>query len=117
MNAFDLMPNIELLDLADHIYNMYTGKNITADIITINQLQIKKRREESLSQSDIQELFAIKVKNRDSLEIQFCTSVLLESSQEAKLFFEKLEIGTQERYKELPIYKLYNQLCATKITV
>ncbi|PFE90869.1 hypothetical protein CN325_26295 [Bacillus thuringiensis] len=117
MNAFDLMPNIELLDLADHIYNMYTGKNITADIITINQLQIKKRREESLSQSDIQELFAIKVKNRDSLEIQFCTSVLLESSQEAKLFFEQLEIGTQERYKELPIYKLYNQLCATKITV
>ncbi|PET96540.1 hypothetical protein CN941_21350 [Bacillus cereus] len=117
MNAFDLVPNIELLDLADHIYNMYAGENFTADIVTINQLQIKKRREKSLSQSDIQELFSIKVKNRDNLEMQFCTSVLLESSQEAKLFFEQLETGTQERYTEFPIYKLYNQLCATKIIV
>ncbi|MEG7835369.1 DUF4365 domain-containing protein [Bacillus cereus] len=117
INAFDLVPNTELLDLADHIYNMYTGENFTADIITINQFQIKKRRKESLSQSDIQELFTIKVKNRDNLEMQFCTSVLLESSQEAKLFFEQLEMGTQERYKGFPIYKLYNQLCSTKIIV
>ncbi|MCR8861010.1 DUF4365 domain-containing protein [Bacillus pseudomycoides] len=117
MNAFDLVSNIKLLDLADHIYNRYAGENITADVIFINQLQIKKRREEPLSQSDMQELFAIKIKNRDDIEIQFCTSVLLESSQEAKLFFEQLKMGTQERYKKFPICKLYNQLCSPEINV
>ncbi|PFR36754.1 hypothetical protein [Bacillus cereus] len=117
MNAFDLVPNIELLDLADHIYKRYAGENITEDIIFVNQLQIKKRKEVPLSQHEIEKLFAIKIKDRDNIELQFCASVLLESSREAKLFFEQLETSRQERYKEFPIYKLYNQLFPLEINV
>ncbi len=49
--------------------------------------------------------------------MQFCTSVLIGSAHEAKVLFGQLEAVDQERYKEFPIYKLYEQLFSTIVTV
>lgn len=110
INAFDLSKNVEFLDLAEYIYGKYSGDTLTPDIRFINQTQIKKRREGGLSEADIKRLFVIKQKHADDIDMNFCTSVLLESKIEAKLLFGRLKKEDQERYKIYPIYKLYNDM-------
>ncbi|PFZ93859.1 DUF4365 domain-containing protein [Bacillus wiedmannii] len=110
VNAYDLVSNIDLLHLAEHIYNQYAGENLHSNIVCINQFQIKKRKFDYLTEYDKQHLFTLKQNNQNNMELQFCVSVLLESSQEAQLCFNHLNKDLQDYYKTLPIYKLFTKL-------
>ncbi|RAN85244.1 DUF4365 domain-containing protein [Bacillus sp. SRB_331] len=111
VTAFDLTEDVEWLELAEHLYSKYAGEYITDAIVFINQLQIKLRREGVISEEDSKQLITIKQKNAENLDMQFCTSVLLGSAVESKILFGQFESDNQERYKEFPIYKLYEHLC------
>ncbi|CAH2464430.1 MULTISPECIES: DUF4365 domain-containing protein [Bacillus cereus group] len=114
INAYDLSKNVDFLDLAEHIYEKYTGDTLTPEILYINQIQIKKRRVGKLSEADIDRLYSIKLEHAGHIEMNFCTSVLLESIVEAKLSFERLKKEEQENFKVYPIYKLYRDLNETE---
>ncbi|MGH0692415.1 DUF4365 domain-containing protein [Bacillus cereus] len=110
INAYDLSKNVKFLDLAEYIYEKYSGDALTPEILYINQTQIKKRREGKLTETDIDRLYAIKLEHVGHIDMNFCTSVLLESKVEAKLSFGRLNKEEQENYKAYPIYKLYSDL-------
>ncbi|WP_260988388.1 hypothetical protein [Bacillus pseudomycoides] len=95
------------------MYSKYSGEHLTDAIVFINQLQIKLRRERVITEAEMRKLFKFKQRNTENLEMQFCANVLLGSAREAKLLFEQFETADQERYKELPIYKLFNDMSAT----
>ncbi|WP_255291890.1 DUF4365 domain-containing protein [Bacillus pseudomycoides] len=113
MTVFDLTEDAEWLHLAEHLYSKYSGEHLTDAIVFINQLQIKLRRERVITEAEMRKLFKFKQRNTENLEMQFCANVLLGSAREAKLLFEQFETADQERYKELPIYKLFNDMSAT----
>lgn len=110
INAYDLSKNLDFLDLAEYIYEKYTGDTLTPEILYINQTQIKKRRDGKLTETDIDRLYAIKLEYAGYIDMNFCTSVLLESKMEAKLSYERLNKEEQENYRVYPIYKLYCDL-------
>ncbi|MCA1047793.1 DUF4365 domain-containing protein [Bacillus toyonensis] len=113
ITAFDLTENIEWLHLADYLFSKFTGENLTEEIVFINRLQIKIRIEGVISKEDFKQLYTIKKQNAENIEMQFCTSVLLGSAYESKIIFEEFENEDQERYRDFPIYKLYEHLCTT----
>lgn len=110
INAYDLSKNVDFLDLAEYIYEKYTGDTLTPEILYINQAQIKKRREGKLTETDIARLYEMKLEHGGHIDVNFCTSVLLESKAEAKISYGRLNKEEQENYKVYPIYKLYCDL-------
>ncbi|MFE6139603.1 hypothetical protein [Bacillus sp. NPDC057893] len=115
INAYDLSKNLDFLDLADYIYGKYTGDTLIPKVLYINQTQIKKRREGKLTETDIDRLYAIKLEHAGHIDMNFCTSVLLESKVEAKLSYGRLNKEEQENYKVYPIYKLYCDLYESEL--
>lgn len=110
INAFDLSNNFELLDLAEYIYSRYSGEHLEQNVITVNQYQINIRRTGSLNNEEIEKIIKLKQLETSNLELQFCTSVLLESKFESKSYFNQLNPEKQDFYKKLPIYTLYEKL-------
>ncbi|MDQ0246484.1 hypothetical protein J2S09_004088 [Bacillus fengqiuensis] len=115
LNAYDMSNNKKILDLAEHIYGKYSFdslklSNTSSLIVTVNSLQIRKRKDGSLTDEEYKKLMDLKTSSKDDLETQFCISVLLESKKEAELTFQQFEEERQEFYKGLPIYFLYKKL-------
>ena len=110
INAFDLSNNIELLYLAEHIYSSYKQVNLDKNVVYINRLQINLRVNGFITDDDIKKLIKIKQSQIENIELQFCTSVLLESKHESKMHFLKLSKEKQKYYEKLPIYKLYSKI-------
>lgn len=112
INTFDLSKNLQLLYLAEHIYNSYKGENLNHIIVDINKFQIKLRAIGSLTDLEIEQILKIKQSAPTDIEVQFCTSILLESKHEAKMNFHKFDDAKQKFYENLPIYTLYTSLLA-----
>ncbi|WP_088069981.1 DUF4365 domain-containing protein [Gottfriedia luciferensis] len=108
--AYDISKNIELLDLAEFIYQKYYESNSDDNvIITTNLMQIKYRRD-GLTTQEQQHLISIKIKDLENYELQFCVNVLLQNKADADFYLHKF---TEERityYKTLPIYTLYTNI-------
>ena len=76
---------------------------------TINDLQIRLRNR-SLNDKEIDTLNEIFSKNITDSEICFGVTVLLKSKFQADYYWNKFEEELQERYRDFPIYKLYQEL-------
>lgn len=116
INIFDLTGNKDILKLPLHLLSklkeMLTN-SLNKQITSINLLQTKYRFYEELTQDDYKELVNLKEiasLNTEEFELKFCVSVLFQSKKEAELLFDKLDSETQEAYKDLPIFTLYNNL-------
>lgn len=112
VQAYELSLNVEFLKLANYIYSKCEMEESSDSniIIRINQLQINLRLNGSLKQEETAELIKIKSKSVDNEQVQFCTSVLLESKVEADWYFSKFKEEIQLNFKELPIFSLYEKL-------
>ncbi|MCM3716626.1 hypothetical protein M3202_21525 [Alkalihalobacillus oceani] len=110
ISAFDLSQNFAFLDLADHIYNKFDGVVSFRNIVLVNQLQIKIRRNGSLSDKDYEKLINLKQLNQSDIVLQFCASVLLKSKIESTSFFSQLGFEEQKFIKKYPIYTIYKNL-------
>lgn len=110
ITAYDLSNNLGFLELANYIYEKYKGKHLDPNIINVNQYQINKRRTGSLNHEEIEKIIKLKQLESSNTELQFCTSVLLESKLESKSYFNQLNLDKQNFYKQLPIYTLYKKL-------
>jgi hypothetical protein len=110
IHAFDISSNIEFLDLAEYIYSKYKGEHQEQNIVIVNQYQLNIRRNGFLNDEEIEKLIKLKHLDMSNIELQFCTSVLLESKFESKSYFNQLKAERQDFYKQLPIYTLYKKL-------
>jgi hypothetical protein len=110
--AFDLSKNAKLLELAEYIYDAPKGtpSEMNNVIMTINKLQIQLRRNGQLTDDEYRTLVKLKSSHIDNVEIQFCTSVLLENKKESELIFQQLDKEKQMDYKSYPIYTLYKKM-------
>lgn len=88
-------------------WNLKYSKN--CEMAIINDLQIKSRVRK-LNSKETETLTNILVNSNDNYELCFGSSVLLKSKPQADLFWNKLDNGTKERYKDFPIYTLYMKL-------
>lgn len=112
ISAYDKIKNVELLDTADYILSKYKRSNSQLSLddttILINQIQISKRKNPTLSGEQIH--FLIDAKNsfplRDTPEIHFCINVLLESWKEADYSFTSMSKESQREFAKMPIYQL-----------
>ena len=98
-----------LLNWAQQISNWNMVYSKGYERTTINDLQIKIRNR-SLNDKEIDTLNEIFSKNITDSEICFGVTVLLKSKFQADYYWNKFEEELQERYRDFPIYKLYQEL-------
>ncbi|MEH7387852.1 hypothetical protein V7147_21005 [Bacillus sp. JJ1521] len=110
INAFDLSDNTNLLHLVNHIYDFYKGHNLDESIYFINKSQINYRLQGFINEKYIEKLIKLKQSDSTNTELQYCTSVLLESRHEAQLYYKQLGTEKQKFYNKLPINYLYRKL-------
>lgn len=98
-----------LLDWAQQLSNWNMVYSKGYERATINDLQIKIRHR-SLNDRENDILNEIFTNNIDDSEICFGVTVLLNSKSQADYYWNKFEEELQERYRNFPIYKLYQEL-------
>ncbi|MNW52204.1 hypothetical protein D3C74_297170 [compost metagenome] len=118
IRAFDITNNVDYLEVAEFILTKYYASpsyepgSIEAAIVIINEMQIRERKTNKLSESDLALLIDLKFQfdfiNYTSL--YFSINVLLKNKQEANYSYKKLEKNVQESFSGYPIYYLYDQL-------
>ncbi|WP_346836032.1 hypothetical protein [Paenibacillus polymyxa] len=118
IRAFDLTNKVDYLDVAEFVLKKYhesatyKPKSLEEAIVTINEMQIRERKTNKLSESDLALLIDLKFQfdfiNYTSLH--FSVNVLLKNKQEANYSYKKLEKNVQDSFREYPIYYLYDQL-------
>ena len=104
ISIFDENKDCKALELAQYVFNKIEELEKGKPYFIINVLQLKKRRE-SLTEQDIQELR--KAAAASDPQICFGANVLLKDKGRAKQEFEKIDGETQEFIKAYPIYCLY----------
>ncbi len=113
INAFDETGTISYLDLASNLLNklqQYSEDKNNSNIILINLMQVKFRKNNGLEQEDYMQLLKLKNSLTENSELIFCISVLLKSKKEAELYFDQFEKERKDFYRTLPIYKLYQDI-------
>lgn len=118
IRAYDITKNNAFLDLTEHILEKYytsaayNPDSFEAAIIKVNEIQIIKRRNDFIDDSDIECL--INYKNlypfNEYTSLHFSINVLLNSKREAVFAFQKLDKDIQDTFREYPIFFLYDQL-------
>lgn len=98
-----------LLDWAQQLSNWNIIHSNGYERATINDLQIKIRNR-PLNERENETLNEIFTNNIDDSEICFGVTVLLKSKFQADYYWGKFEEEVQERYRNFPIYKLYQEL-------
>ncbi|KJD42350.1 hypothetical protein, partial [Paenibacillus terrae] len=118
IRAFDITSNANYLEVAEYILNKYYASSsyepdsIEAAIVAINEIQIRVRKTNKISESDVALLMDLKFRFdiNEFSSLHFSINVLLKNKQEAIYFYTKLEKNSQESFREYPIYLLYDQL-------
>ncbi len=107
ISIFDENKDSKALELAKYQFDKIEELEKDKPYFIINVLQLKKRRE-SLTEQDIQELR--KIATASDPQICFGANVLLGDKDRAKQEFKKIDGETQELIKTYPIYCLYESL-------
>lgn len=107
ISIFDENKDCKALELAKYQFGKIEELEKGKPYFIINILQLKKRRE-SLTERDIQELREIAMTSDP--QICFGANVLLEDRDRAKQEFEKIDCETQGFIKTCPVYYLYELL-------
>ncbi|QNR70178.1 hypothetical protein IAQ67_15360 [Paenibacillus peoriae] len=118
IRAFDITNKVDYLNVAEFILNKYhesptyKPKSLEAAIVIINEMQIRERKTNKLSESDLALLIDLKFQFdiNEYTSLHFSMNVLLKNKEEAIYFYKKLEKNVQESFREYPIYFLYDQL-------
>jgi hypothetical protein len=105
INIFDKNKEKELLELASLQMELLKDY-IDEDILSINQLQIKKRIED-LADEDKELLRKMKVEETPTL---CAISVLLNDPHKAKFYFDKMNNEERKDFLKYPIYHLYQEI-------
>ena len=104
LQLYDQNKNSEILDICLELLSFVEkDPDTTKEIITINCLQIEKRRR-ALSAEEKKYLFSLK-RPGVILPYQFAASILLESFQEADLIYEQMSEGERKLFDGFPIEK------------
>ncbi|WP_310832306.1 hypothetical protein [Paenibacillus pedocola] len=118
IRAYDITINDSFLDLAEYIIGKYyispacDPNSFEAAIVKVNEIQIIKRKNEYIDDSDIECLINFKYlySFNEYTSLHFSINVLLGSKQEAVFAFQKLDKDIQDTFREYPIFFLYDQL-------
>ena len=106
IEAYDNSGKIEIYELTLKILDWMIEKQPGSDnIYLINKFQLLKRRRE-LSMEEIEILLRFK---NEEIDLMMLTAIciLMDNRTEAKLYYMRLEEDMQESFKELPIYRLW----------
>lgn len=109
LNLYDKTNDSRFLDVAYSLNKWVATKKdlVGTNIVTLNSLQIKIRLNGSLSDSEKAILYSLEL---NDIQEKFACSVLLKEKDRASRYFSLMDNETQEFYKTLPIYNLYNNL-------
>ncbi|WP_233184923.1 DUF4365 domain-containing protein [Paenibacillus sonchi] len=118
IRAFDITKNKGFLEISEHILSKYYSSlsydphSYDAAIVKVNELQIRKRKNLILNDSDIEILLNYKLifSFAEYTAFHFSINVLLENKREAEFAYQKMDNELQEFHREYPIYFLYDQL-------
>lgn len=102
IRAYDETKNEELLNYAEYLLSKIEKYDELKEIVFVNQMQIKKRKNE-LSIEDKEALYNLK-KTKDDLFFELSIDLLLDNKEEAKMLFNKLDSDAQQAFCELPLY-------------
>lgn len=106
ISAYDLSNNKILLDLAKLQLEKLNGYKDSLEFYTLNFLQIKKRLN-TLDETDRLHLHEIKT---DDIKSLCCINVLLDNTERAKHYYEKMTEEDHMLFDGFPIENLYKKI-------
>ena len=109
LNAYDRdNSRVDLLDLAEHLYEWLISEQPDEDIYQINLIQCHKRRG-TLSDKDVLKLNEIGRKADVTKALLAGIQILLENYQLATIYLEQLDELDRKEFENYPIYNLMKQ--------
>ena len=110
LKAYDKKPSVELLNAAKQMLTwlMEHPEYTTEDINMLNKMQIS-RRERKLTFNEKSNLYNI-ISNTTEVFVKIGAFLLLDEQEEATSLLETLDPKQLDMFKELPIYKFYNEV-------
>ncbi|MCM3173236.1 hypothetical protein [Paenibacillus sp. MER 99-2] len=110
INAYSISGKVELLELANYIYDKSNGTDVEKmESMIVNKLQIKAWKGEELTKEERRLLMGMR---RDAIvngkhTLCACVSILLKDKDEVSMSIDALTSEEQTILKEWPIYKLH----------
>lgn len=108
IGAYDICKKQGLLEMASRLQEILDNTDPENIVYVINRAQIEKRKNSDISKEDKKTLLRIKQTADNNLAL-LCCCILLESFDEAELYFDALSEEERESFELFPIKNLWRE--------
>lgn len=114
IKAYDITKNIELLNYAEFLLNKIKGFQSVEEVVKINLMQIKKRKNQELSEQELRDMIEIRNNNKDSNMFLLAIATIMENKVEISYILKNMSEIEKQEFKDFPIYTLMEEVIKQK---
>lgn len=114
IKAYDITKNIELLNYAEFLLNKIKGFQSVEEVVKINLMQIKKRKNQELSEQELRDMIEIRNNNKDSNMFLLAIATIMENKVEINYILKNMSEIEKQEFKNFPIYALMEEVIKQK---
>lgn len=110
LKAYDITKNIELLNYAEFLLNKIINFQTIEEVVKINLMQIKKRRNQELNEQELSSMIEIRNNNKGNNMFLLAVATIMENKAEINYIFKNMTEIEKQEFKNFPIYTLMEEV-------